>query len=485
MNSKFFDVIVLGENLSGLIAATLLARRKYSVLLIRCVSVPGREDHLGRCIRRSHPIFPGFFDYPVPTAIIRELNLGHRFRSVFKPSSPLFQVVGSANRLTINDDRKRLTMEFSREFGSSTQAAEIVTMLEHLEECNELLDQLLIPELAYHAESMRDKWELSSHLKDFNKRCSERADLFTELDRLWSGTRLGRCIATVEGFAGDAGDGNFDKLFAYRRGAGMFSEILCEASGESIEDILQEKFEKYGGRILDASALDNFVAGRSGFRFSDKTYDYGSDALICNLDYFLLPEIFKGKKIDRYLSNQLSKIKPTQVWIKTSLMLKRRVIPEGMGHNLFLVSDDEPLTFYHRDPMVAAEVDVERLDIHRPLDIANFNAGGTKKLRNAVMNQARWLIPFLDENVEKVYVESAPDRPDETFGVDLAGRRLVYERLEETDCFGGVSYHLPFRNAYLAGPEVMPELGMEGEFITGWTIVRQICKKLPKKDALR
>jgi len=483
MNAKFFDVIVLGENLAGLIAASLLASRKYSVLLIRKFAGPGRDTVVGQAVRRRWTMFPGIFDHPAPTAVIRELNLGHKFRSVFKSSSPLFQIVGPRNRTTIHEDRSKLVAELRREFSDLTTGEEIQTFFARLDEFNSLMDHFLVPGLNFHPDGIKERWTQSGKVKEFEKSVEAADALVGDLGRFWRDSPLGWNMDLINHVAADAGQG-YDLRFAYRRAYDLFREMLYQVAGEGIDEILLEFMDRRSVRVLDQTAITEIATGRGGYQFFDAKNSYGGESIVCAFDYFLLPELWRDRKIEKFLQKQLGRVRPGRVWIKQSYILERDVIPEGMGHTVFLLPESgrDDLLVLHRDPLTPEDAEVERLDVNQLIPIGRFNEDGLKEIQEQTIDRIRDFIPFLDGKLRKIYLEQTV-KPDSAM-THLAGRRLSYDASDDA-LFRGVPYCLPLDHVYLAGPEVAPELGLEGEFLTGWAIARQVCARKPKKDDLR
>ncbi len=486
MRAKHFDVIVFGENLAGLIAATLLSLRKYNVLIIRKVAGPGRDAYIGQALRRNRQLVPGVFESPVPAAVIRELNLGHKIRSVLKPASPMFQILSPQHRLSAFDDRVKLVMELSREFGAAAAPAEVESLFGRLDTLNGLLDKFLVPGLPFHPDGLRERWEYSNREKQLTKSLQASEGLLDDMKRLFRETNLGRLMSQVEPFVGDT-RGEVHPLWRFRRAALLFSQILYPVGGEGLEEILLARLDKTSAKILEQTALQEVEVNRSGYLFHDAKNTYGAESVICAFDAPLLPELFTGKKMARFLENTAAQISTDAVWIKTSFLLERSVVPEGMDFNVFVLTDDasEPVLFFKRDPLIPSDAEVERLDVYQALPVDRFNAAGASEAQQWAIDRTKRFVPFLEGRLRKVYLEQLRDDDEESLTLRLAGRRLSYRLNDPDRLFGGMPYTLPQANTYLAGPEVLPELGLEGDFHVGWAVARAIGLKKPKKDELK
>ncbi len=471
MLAKFYDVIVVGENLAGLIAAALLAGRKYSVLLIRQMTPPGGGSLYGSMAHRQKNNYPGIFDLPVPATVLRELNLGHKVRGSFKPISPLFQILSAGHRLTVFSDRNRFFEEIRREFGKDVKSSDVSGLFRRLDDVGAVFDRFLTPDLPYHPDGMKQKWNLSRREKEFDSDLDKVDGLIESLTRAFEKDSTGRLMAAVEGNAGQMSFG-FDSIFAYRRAKSLFQEVLYQVEGESIDELFTERIKTRNGTVIDSFKLQEFDKKKGTYHFSDSKGTYSSQNLIAATDLFSLPDLFNDQKLEKYVSNTMKDIRPTHVWLKLNLLLDRNVIPEGMEFYLYQfgrnVQNESEMLAYYRDPLSGDDMDVERLEIRQPIAIDKFNAEGCRQAQQNMLEQVRQVIPFMDDHLRKVYLEKPPAEGQSTSSLNrIAGRDLLYGSYKDTGLFRGVSYHLPWKNAYLAGPEVLPELGFEGDFITG------------------
>jgi len=485
MSSRFYDAIIIGENSAGLIAAALLASRKYSVLVIPEVIIREQNISLGKSMKSDRAIYPGVFDYPVPTAVIRELNLGHKLRSIFKSAVPVFQAVDMEHRLTIFNDRIRLVTELQREYGKEVNPDDVGNLLSHLEEINLVLDRLLVPGLCFHPAGMKEKWDFGNRIKQFNKLLSDRESMLSSFEKLWNQSPLGGLMSRIESYAGNTRDGFYD-LFAYRRANTLFNEVLYEIADESLDSVLLETIRKKSGAVQEQVVLEEVENGRNGYRLHDGKNSYGANSVICAFDFFNVNKLFNDKKTNNFVVKQIERFLPSHVWVKTNLNIERNVVPKAMNDNLFFMADDNggEISFFHSDPLLSKSADFETLEISSPIQVDRLQQDKIKQHEYKMIDQAKWLIPFIETRINKIYLEKNIKEDGEKY-LKIAGRNLQYTNHAKQEIFSGVSYNLPNKNTYLAGAEVAPELGLEGDFLTGWAIAQQVCRKWPRKDGLK
>lgn len=489
MNTKHYEVIVLGENLSGLITATLLAARRYSVLWLKRVELPPQGYQLGPSYRRDPLLTPGILERPALAAVSRELNLGHKLRSIFKPASPLFQVADAHHRFDVSNERVALLSELQREFGAGLKADPLGAELDALDALNVQLDKLLVPAFPMHSVGLRQFFERRARIAEARKALlaeglwpQEAADGPSSKDPLHA------LLKAVLPFTGAARDG-FHPLFERRRASGVLRENLYRVGHDSLDELLFERYEAHGGKHLDSLALAQAEATRQGFRFSDGKNAFSSEFLVCAFDHFLLPTLFpQSRAAARYIADAARVLTPSHAVAKVSFLVSRHGIPEPMAHTLILCEDCERATnplLIQRDPLLDDDAELERLDVFGWLSIDDLSAEPLRAFENNVIERMRAFLPFLSEVTHKIYLEQAPSA--ETLGTPwaLAGRRLGYSVARHKGLFRGLAQATPLKGAFLAGPEVTPELGLEGDFMQGLNLARVIAHQKPHKDELK
>src|ERR1051325_4487140 len=90
--SHYYDVVVLGSELSAVLAAGLLSRRGFRVLVVRDPALADVYEEGGHELsKRPFPILG--IDGPAWRRVLSELNLTQSLRRRLLPQRPSFQVV--------------------------------------------------------------------------------------------------------------------------------------------------------------------------------------------------------------------------------------------------------------------------------------------------------------------------------------------------------------------------------------------------------
>ncbi len=114
----------------------------------------------------------------------------------------------------------------------------------------------------------------------------------------------------------------------------------------------------------------------------------------------------------------------------------------------------------------------------------SFAAGaeGVRKLLQELRNGAECFLPFLSRHVVH---ESSPQLSPRAAG---ASERRLHPRLEIARPrqlgVSGLEPHAVLKNVVLANQEVLPGLGLEGQFLAGLSAASLIQKLMKKNDPL-
>lgn len=477
MPAKHYNTIVVGESLAGLVAASLAAARRQSVLVIRRLKQSKTGFTMGGRSKRYRFITPGVFDSPVPAEVIRLLNLGHKFRSCFKTTDPLFQIAQPDHRYDIREDFQKLTTELNRELKEKSKPDEVRELFAKLEELDRGLDMLLAHDFPLFPASIKERWTKAAKLKEWRTTLNK-SGLSDSLSHLLYHTPFGALVSAVSQTVSNAADG-FDEHFWWRAGLHLFKEVHFPLLEQDIEHILLANLDKYNGRILEEVECETIEQDKNGFKIQSNNNTYSAEHLVFACDYFLLDLMFEQKKIRKFVTELNKKLIPKAVWICSKFDIEIEGIPEGMQHSLFLFDEKhkKPPFFFKRDPLLSEEATSEPVEVFMPLPVEKFNEKGLAEAGHRLEQELKSFFPFVEPYIKNRIHETMPRAPKEPEWAKLEGRRIVFENAKTKETFNGAPIALPLKNAYLAGAANAPELGIEGEFIAGMAIANRISQK--------
>ncbi|NVJ28804.1 NAD(P)/FAD-dependent oxidoreductase, partial [Myxococcus sp. AM011] len=117
-----YDVIVLGSQLGGALAAALLAKRGHRVLMVEHDGMGPGYEHGGYVLPYAPFVAPPLKAMPAVEEALTELGLTTTVQRALRPHSPELQLVLPRNRMDLHSDAARRKAEVTRELGEEGEA---------------------------------------------------------------------------------------------------------------------------------------------------------------------------------------------------------------------------------------------------------------------------------------------------------------------------------------------------------------------------
>ena len=117
-----YDVIVVGGQLGGALAAALLARRGYQVLHVEHEGAEADYDHGGWRLPTAPFLLPQLKSMPGVEAALAELGLSQPLGRLAHARTPALQLVLPTARVDVHEEPARRTRELTRAFGADSEA---------------------------------------------------------------------------------------------------------------------------------------------------------------------------------------------------------------------------------------------------------------------------------------------------------------------------------------------------------------------------
>ena len=116
MSTSYYDIVVVGTDLAGLVFAAQAARAGYRTLVLGHEGRPGTYP-IGDAIGlRELPLLYGFETSNLLRGIFRDLGLYHEMRNRPEREDPYFQAVTAKSWYSHPGDPNLLDRELAREF---------------------------------------------------------------------------------------------------------------------------------------------------------------------------------------------------------------------------------------------------------------------------------------------------------------------------------------------------------------------------------
>ena len=482
---NFYDAVLVGLDLTTLLAGALLAKRGFRVLVVG-QSRPWPSYDIGPLRLPRAPFSLQGPGSPVLTRVFSELALRPTVQRRTQPLVPALQGVLPRHRVDLGGSPEALTSELAREFpGEAKQAA---ALFARIRETSAALDPLLAEELSWPPDGFFERRAFARAVQNTPFE-GALAETLSELDAAHPLTRL---LAASVGF-GDAGALAFDlgarnlRLLDARLSAGMLEEGLT-----GLYELLLESIRAHNGSLRLADRVDVLTPRRGALERllllpSDEEigchfvlWGLPVDALARQLsDASLLAPMFAehgepSAHAHRYVLN---------------LVLSADALPEGLSRDVLLLADGGPL-WIEAQRMRGGEHAL--LSIEASLDARALAASPAMlgAQRERIVASLAQLSPFFERHL--VLVDSPHDgrSPEGSAASELAMldplQRRGAETMQVVYAYPQTRVHgccalplrTPIERLLLCNAQVVPGLGLEGRFITAWSAAKLVTRTL-------
>lgn len=467
-----YDVVLLGSGLGSLVAGTLLARRRRSVLLLK---ERGYESSFTRDGYRFQ-VFSNFSQNIVRSPSSRKLLQALSVQLLTSPESQKhsFQVLLPEARVDLFCSPAERQVEWNREFPKEASRVgclwtELETVFDRLKrEENQKKSRSFFP---LRRRSFLPRFLFPDSPLDLSP-FSHEFKMFVKLQLLgWGSLVPDRCAASLTAYLLSCEDSN------------AWSSPL---DPETLTDSLLTQYLRAGGRVEEIDGVEK------GNQSSTKGFEIqlaGGGRMIRSRFLVLNAPLHRAISLEgrggKRLSTWSRRIRPKYVVYPIFIGVQEKVIPVGMGDLLISLRDvDKPLEGGNLLFLIVnrKEDPTGLPDGKRAITVGSLipweryfettDHAGTDQHRAGVLNHLHGLFPFLEHYV--AFIDS--DRGNEMvrhwsypyFFWESLVRYRWREGLVPTKIAG---------NLYCAGSENFPFLGFEGEVLGGWMVAQQIARK--------
>jgi phytoene dehydrogenase-like protein len=496
MDTNFYDVVVCGGELTGLIAATLLARRGFRVLLLGHDADRPSFEAAGVTLSREPALLPPLDAVPLGR-VLKELNCVQVVRRRAPALAPAFQVALPRHRFDVTSADEPLGRELDREFRADRAAIEAA--LGRLAATSALLDPLLATEMTLPADGFWERREMGRIESLLPK---PGADLLDPLPashpiRAAVGVPAALSVALAPNDVGTVGQARAFTLA--RRGLHRL-----EGGSAGLHALFLEKLQTFAGERRDKLTPIEIIVRRGravGIKVRPRDETIGCQHLIWAGPAAAMQR-FTGEKPARRGRDGGPGLHVAAYRYGLSLMVTPEALPEGMAQRVFLIAD--PSRPFIDDNAVAVTVgqpaprEPDRLPVWVeclvPAAPVDAGPGYLRAVRGRVIARLRKLLPFFERHLEVMaspYDGLPPEVPGRGGKTPLpAVPPMALPPVYSTEGprtfdVAGLQHATGVKNLYLASRENLPGLGFEGELVSAWGVARLITGTQPKRDILR
>jgi hypothetical protein len=484
--TNFYDVIALGDDLAGLIGATLCARRGLRVLVAQTPETVPEEYKLGPYRFPREPMAFVGESSPAVRRVIGELNFIQTMKRRLTPTRPAFQIILPDARIDIGPDPEALARELERELPG--ESAALFEAFERAGEVSRVLEPVLGQDVSVPPDGFWERRELARS----EPRMPSEDEILPNLPQGHPARALlalpGALTLGVDPRAASPA-ATLRAFDLWRRGVS-----LLDGGASTLREMLVDKMRtQHAGelRTLSPGSVVTKWGKVAGVALRDRDEVVGAQFLLVGMPLAEFGDLFGEKRPKRLFEVQKA-IQPTAYRYVLHLVIGEAGVPEGMGPVSFVVVDpakpligDNAFAIYLAPPDDDARV---RVSV-----VANCPAPGDGENLEDLMAALRYRLRARLEEVMPFYAEHllcvhSPNQSRAPEGIEAREapspsppRPLWSSSLPSSLGVGGCGYDTGVRGATAACSQNLPGLGLEGDFAAGWCAARLVSAAAGKK----
>lgn len=457
-----YDVIVLGSQFGGALAAGLLARRGLQVLHVpHDAPAPAGEAPLPR----APLLLPPLKALPALDEALTELGVNVAFGRALHVA-PL-QLLERERWFELSHDEKHRGPELARALGDGAEAFD--QLCRRAEAGAQPSDAFFATRPDLPPEGLFARWRFKRSLPRFPG---------LEVDTPLPGDALLRAllpfVASVEAPA------TLTRARVLAHALAGPARFLGDRDG--LLQQLGERARELGADVLApetrAEAL-SFDGGTVGVRLLRGDTVYRAPFVVAGLDLEALVGLVPDKH-RRAADKALARVTASKAIFTLDLVLPEKGLPRGLGELALLPAEvDGGAVLLQVTPGSAPDLRVLSLSAVAPLALKRAGEPAVRAFIAQLHAALATVMPFTRAHVRRESASwlEAPERPEAAPLFSLP-----------PDSWLGVSGHgtvAPWKRVLLAGRQVLPGLGLEGEVLAAQRAARHVEAKLKKDDPLK
>jgi phytoene dehydrogenase-like protein len=507
VDTNYYDVVVCGGELTGLVAAALLGRRGYRVLLVGNDADRATFDAAGHELSRASALLPPI-GTPTVARVLQDLNCVQIVKRRAPALSPALQVVLPHHRFDVGADAEALGRELAREFGGERGAIEAA--LARVAQTSALVEPLLSTEITLPPDGFWERREVGRLESLLPKRGS---DLCAPLP---PGHPMRAVIEAPAMLAGAVAPGALPRpSVGVARAFELARQGLCRFEGGygALHALFREKLETFSGERREKLLPVEVVMKRgrvAGVRVRPRDETIGCEHLVWAGSAAALYAICAEKPARRGPGGGPG-LRVEGYRYTVALLVGPEALPEGMGERVLLIGDPARPLVEENALAITVGQPGPRQPEHIPLWVecvvpappVDAGPGYLRALRGRVVERLETLMPFFRQHLVVLasphdglppeLPASAPKPAPAKKGASSAPPPVptlpmppVYGAEGDSPFdVAAIPHATGIKNLYLAGLENLPGLGLEGELVSAWGVSRLIAGGQPRRDPLR
>ncbi len=485
-----YDVIVLGAQLSGVLAGALLAKRGYRVLHIDPEGLGSFYEDRGYELPYAPSVLPSLKRLPQADAALTELGIGVELGRALDAAGQELQLLFPKNRLDLSASAARREAEISREFADrkGPLLAAIDGTLKAAEASDAFFKNPLSP---LPASGFFERFHLRRAVRAHPALGSAPAAGIEQ-------DLLGQALQALSRFLIYLEDGEAGRMARARPvGQVLAGPHRYPGGAMGLRQSLRKRLGELGGDFAggdeEAAVVEELMFDGphfSGVKLASSSNVYRARCLLAGTDISALAPLIPPKAKKHKLADLFESVRQRRYLFPVNLVVHQAGLPLGLKDLALLVPGAEDLgpVLLELSP---ARKDGRDLPDHRVLCAAAFvpaaehDAGEAhlRELAGRIEAAALEVAPFCEPHVafrSAPYLDAKNAR-----GNRLSPHPLLEIGEDRLLGVAGLPQRTPYKNFFLASREVLPGLGVEGEFMAGLRAAFLVQEMLKKHNPLK
>ncbi len=483
--------------MGALISASLLCKNGYRVLVVETTP---NDKKAARLFDEDASVFvSGCAPNRLLYNIFRELSIPVHQQKKFKVHDLSYQIATPGCRLDVGSSWNLYSQEIKREF--CNDISDIEKVYAEVSKCDRILNDVFYNHLLHPQNlSSRLKSGFVMHLENIFKINEESRGLseieFHNLKNNMLNDVLRLQMDTLSRSSNN--DSNMTTLFLL----GTFLRGIVQEPGKFtlLTKILKEKIKVSHGEFISVDGIEsiqvskrNPIKDKKGIviKFKNEKRAVESKFLIYGQALFALPKILKGIKLTSSFRQLVKKFYPESAKLTFTYRIDGWGIPVGFKGRVMFIPEGSGKPNPRGDkraPEILVTISPEndefsgteettfllKATVREPFCDGMIKAARVKKLFMEVTESLKELIAFYSDFVTPVETEFYDIRLSNLNDGDFLFDSSFLKNLS----LGEVISCEILKNIYFAGKEFLPQLGFEGEILSGWRTANIITGRL-------
>jgi phytoene dehydrogenase-like protein len=504
---RIYDVCVVGSQLGGAVAGALLARRGYRVVHVDHDGLGGSYADGGYVLPYAPAVLPSLRLLPAAELALSELGLTTDMGRALEPCSPDLQILLPRHRVDLGHDGPRRLAELRREWPGEADRLEagFGALSRLFESAAPFMRSMppLPPAGFGERRAVSKAMKFAASAPGAPRGGVDEANAFEGLEGHPLVSALGIAQRFLSYLDGEPAPLATTRLLggvlrgSYRLPGGQpaLREAIRRKIAESRGDILggdetaaiAERFEIDGGRV-------------AAVRLAGSTNAWVARVFIAATDAPALRRLLPPEEAGGKTAKLLEAVRPRRQLLTLNLVVKTAALPPALGDSVLALRDaagPDAIENAVLLQVLPARRDKGKGTTEAVTDERVVSAGAFvsvdaraqgdehlaalgRQIREAVADA----VPFFERHLIK---ESMPvlAAPRDVRGSRLLPHPLYDVGLEQVLGVTGLPGRAPYKNLVFAGREVVPGLGLEGEFHAGVQAAASAQELLGKKELLK